>query len=47
MRIAILLVLLIALVAGLGGFIYVGLYPPHPRVHSIDRTLPNDQFQTR
>ena len=46
MRMAFLLILLIILVGAIGGFVYLGLYPPHPRVHNVDRTLNNDQFQT-
>ena len=46
MRIALLVILVVVLVGGIGGFVYLGLYPPHPRVHSVDRTLNNDQFQT-
>jgi len=46
MRIAFLTVILIALLAGIGGFVLIGLHPPQPRVHAVDRTLNNDQFQT-
>ena len=46
MRYVFLIILVVVLVGGIGGFVYVGLYPPHPRVHSVDHTLNNDQFQT-
>jgi hypothetical protein len=46
MRIALLVILVVILVGGIGGFLYLGLFPPRPLVHSVDRTLNNDQFQT-
>ena len=46
MRIAFLLVLLALVLGAIGGFVYLGLYPPGPRTHAIERTLPNDQFKT-
>ncbi len=46
MRSILLIILLVLLLGALGGFVYLGLFPPHPHLHSVDRTLPNDQFQT-
>jgi hypothetical protein len=46
-RILLLTLLLIVVCAGLGGFIYIGLYPPHPATHTVDHKLNNDQFPTK
>ena len=32
-------------VAG-GGVVYLGMFPPNPPPHAVEKTLPNDKFQT-
>jgi hypothetical protein len=46
MRIAFLIIVLLALLGGVGGFLFIGMHPPQPHVHTVDHTLSNDQFQT-
>ena len=29
------------------GALYLGMFPPNPAPHSVERTLPNDKFQSR
>ena len=40
-----LIVLLVLLVAALGGLAYLGLNPPNPTPKQVEKTLPNDKFQ--
>lgn len=30
-----------------GSLVYIGMFPPNPPVHAVDKTLPNDKFQSR
>jgi hypothetical protein len=46
MRLAFLIAVAVAVLALIGGFFYVGMHPPAPKTHRVDRTLDNDQFQT-
>ncbi len=39
----VLVVLVVAVVAGLG---YLGLNPPNPSPKPIEKTIPNDKFQS-
>jgi hypothetical protein len=46
-RARILLIALAALIAILvGGLIYLGLNPPSPTPKPVEKTLPNEKFQT-
>jgi len=38
------LVLGVALLAGFVG--YLGMFPPSPTPHEVNKTLPNDKFQS-
>ncbi len=29
-----------------GGMVYLGMFPPNPAPHAVEKTLPNDKFQT-
>lgn len=29
-----------------GGVVYLGMFPPNPPVHAVDKTLSNDKFAT-
>jgi len=40
-----LIVILILLLAG--GFLALGMFPPEPERHPVERVLPNESFQTR
>ncbi|MBV9249135.1 MAG: hypothetical protein JO227_07835 [Acetobacteraceae bacterium] len=42
-----LIVVGLGILAALGGAIYVGLFPPNPQPHSVEKTIPNDKFQVR
>lgn len=44
MRLAFLIVLLLALLGGLAGFLYLGSHPPKPHIQAIDHRLSNDQI---
>jgi hypothetical protein len=28
------------------GVVYLGMYPPNPSSHEVEKTLPNDKFQS-
>jgi hypothetical protein len=28
------------------GVVYLGMYPPNPSSHAVEKTLPNDKFQS-
>jgi hypothetical protein len=43
---ALLIVLAIVVVAVVAGVGYLGLNPPNPAPTQINKTLPNDKFQT-
>ena len=30
-----------------GGVVYLGLFPPNPAPHAVEKTLPNDRFQPK
>jgi hypothetical protein len=40
-----LIVLALGVLLLAGGMVYVGLFPPNPPSHTVDKTLPNDKFQ--
>jgi hypothetical protein len=29
-----------------GGVVYLGMFPPNPAQHEVNKTLPNDKFQS-
>lgn len=29
------------------GALYLGMFPPNPASHAVEKTLPNDKFQVR
>ena len=37
----------IGIVLAAAGAVYVGLFPPNPSTHAVEKTLPNDRFQSR
>jgi hypothetical protein len=37
-------VVLAGLVAILGGVLMLGVFPPHPQPHPVEKVLPNDKF---
>lgn len=37
-------VVLAGLVALAGGVLMLGLFPPSPHPHAVEKTVPNDQF---
>ena len=41
-----LFVLALGVVLAAGGVVYLGLFPPNPPPHAVEKTLPNDKFQT-
>jgi hypothetical protein len=43
---ALLIVLVIIVVAVVAGIGYLGLNPPNPAPMQVNKTLPNDKFQT-
>ncbi len=43
----ILIVLALGLILAAGGFVFLGAFPPEPKTHPVEKTLPNDQFQAR
>ncbi len=43
----ILIVVALGLLAGAGGFVFLGAFPPEPKTHPVEKTLPNDQFRAR
>ena len=45
-RIVLIVVALLILAAG-GGLLYLGAFPPDPKTQTIEKTLPNTQFQVR
>ena len=48
MRARILLIALAALIViAAGGLIYLGLNPPNPTPKPVEKTLPNEKFQSR
>lgn len=43
----ILIVLAVGLLLAAGGFVLLGAFPPGPKTHAVEKTLPNDKFQAR
>ncbi len=43
----ILIVLAVGLILSAGGFVFLGAFPPEPKTHPVEKTLPNDKFQAR
>jgi hypothetical protein len=41
-----LFVLALGVVLLAGGVVYLGMFPPNPAPHAVEKTLPNDKFQT-
>jgi len=41
-----LFVLVLGAVLLAGGVVYLGLFPPNPAPHAVEKTLPNDKFQS-
>ncbi len=41
-----LIVLAIGLLLAAGAVVYIGLYPPNPAQHPVEKVLPNDKFQS-
>lgn len=41
-----LFVLAVGAVLLAGGVVYLGLFPPNPAPHAVEKTLPNDKFQS-
>jgi hypothetical protein len=39
-----LFVVAVGVVLLLGGVAYLGMFPPNPAQHEVDKTLPNDKF---
>lgn len=35
-----LIVIAVGVLAGLGGMVYLGAYPPNPQIHQVEKTLP-------
>ena len=35
-----LFVVALGVLLGLGALVYIGLYPPNPQVHQVEKTLP-------
>jgi len=42
-----LIVIAIGVVLLGAGALYLGLFPPNPQPHAVEKTLPNDKFQSR
>lgn len=40
-----LIVVMLGVVLLAGGMIYIGMFPPNPPVHAVDKTLPNANFK--
>lgn len=43
----VLIVVGLLIVAAAGGLLYLGAFPPDPKVQTIEKTIPNDRFQPR
>jgi hypothetical protein len=41
-----LFVVALGVVLLVGGAVYLGMFPPNPTPHAVEKTLPNDKFQT-
>ncbi len=41
-----LFVLAVGAVLLAAGVVYLGLFPPNPAPHAVEKTLPNDKFQS-
>ncbi len=39
-----LIVVLLGVVLGLGGLAYLGMFPPNPQPHPVEKTLSNDRL---
>ena len=37
---------LLGFVAAAAGFVYLGVFPPVPAIHTVNQTLPNSGFKT-
>ena len=37
-------VVMLGIVLGLGAVVYVGLFPPNPQPHTVEKTLSNDNL---
>lgn len=35
-----LIVIAMGVLFGLGGMVYLGVYPPNPQIHQVEKTLP-------
>jgi len=46
MRSSLLLVFLVGLVAVLLGLLALGVFPPNPTPHAVEKVLPNTSFKT-
>lgn len=47
MRRFLLFLILVLIVLAAAGFVFLGAFPPDPSPRSVERVLPNEQFQTR
>ena len=43
----VLIVVALGLLLIVGGALMLGAFPPDPKTHPVEKTLPNDQFQVR
>lgn len=43
----ILIVVAVGLLLMAGGVLMLGAFPPEPKTQAIEKTLPNDRFQSR
>lgn len=41
-----LFVLAVGVVVLAGSVVYLGMFPPNPTPHAVEKTLPNDKFQS-
>jgi hypothetical protein len=42
-----LIVIAIGVVLLAAGALYLGMFPPNPAPHAVEKTLPNEKFQSR
>ena len=42
-----LIVLAVLVLAGGGGFVYLGMFPPEAKVQQVEKPLPADKFRSR
>jgi hypothetical protein len=43
----VLIVVALGLLLAVGGLLLLGTFPPDPKTHPVEKTLPNDRFQAR